>query len=102
MNEAISIIGSILLIFVLIGSLVFLIYNVFNNTPYPNEEKNEEPKQENLVDVESVEAVPITDPKDLTQLTLKSMQDNMTELPGGYLLPPPLTKFQCFLPPLRQ
>lgn len=93
MNRPIAIILSISFILLLLGSIGFYIYNVFNNTAYPSE-------PENLVDTNSLENIQITDPKDLTQLTLQNMQRNMTELPGGYLLPPPRTGFQCLLPPL--
>jgi len=93
MNRPIAIILSISFILLLLGSLGVFIFNVFNNTPYPNE-------SEDFVDTSSIKNVPITDPKDLTQLTLQDMQRNMTELPGGYLLPPPRTRFQCLLPSL--
>ena len=93
MNRPAAIILSILFFMILLGSLWVFINNVFNNTAYPDE-------SEDLVDIASFNAVPITDPKDLTQLTLQDMQQDMTELPGGYLLPPPRTRFQCLLPPL--
>ena len=93
MQKPIAIILSIVFLMVLLGSLGVFIFNVFNNTPYPDE-------SEDLVDTNSIINVPITDPKDLTQLTLQDMQRNMTELPGGYLLPPPRTRFQCLLPSL--
>jgi len=93
MNRPAAIILSILFLMILLGSLGVFIYNVFNNTAYPDE-------SEDLVDTSSIINVPITDPKDLTQLTLQDMQRNMTELPGGYLLPPPRTRFQCLLPSL--
>ena len=93
MNKPIAIILSVVFLIVLLGSLGVFIFNVFNNTPYPDE-------SEDLVDTSSIINVPITDPKDLTQLTLQYMQRNMTELSGGYLLPPPRTKFQCLLPSL--
>lgn len=93
MDKPIAIILSVVFLIVLLGSLGVFIFNVFNNTPYPDE-------SEDLVDTSSIINVPITDPKDLTQLTLQDMQRNMTELPGGYLLPPPRTRFQCLLPSL--
>lgn len=93
MDRPIAIILSVVFLLFLLGSLGVFIYNVFNNTPYPDE-------TENLVDTTSFENVPITDPKDLTQLTLQDMQQHMTKLPGGYLLPPPRTRFQCLLPSL--
>lgn len=93
MDKPIAIILSAVFLMVLLGSLGVFIFNVFNNTPYPDE-------SEDLVDTSSIINVPITDPKDLTQLTLQDMQQNMTELPGGYLLPPPRTRFQCLLPSL--
>lgn len=93
MDKPIAIILIVVFLIVLLGSLGFFIFNVFNNTPYPDE-------SEDLVDTSSIINVPITDPKDLTQLTLQDMQRNMTELPGGYLLPPPRTRFQCLLPSL--
>jgi hypothetical protein len=93
MNRPVAIILSILFLMILLGSLGVFIYNVFNNTAYPDE-------SEDLVDTSSFAAVPITDPKDLTQLTLQDMQQDMTELPGGYLLSPPRTRFQCLLPQL--
>ena len=93
MDKPIAIILSVVFLLILLGSLGFFIFIVFNNTPYPD-------KSEDLVDTSSIIDVPITDPKDLTQLTLQDMQRNMTELPGGYLLPPPKTKFQCLLPSL--
>lgn len=94
MNRPVAIILSILFLVILLGSLVFFIYNVFNNTAYHDDES------EDLVDTTSFEDVPITDPKDLSQLTLQDMQQNLNVLPGGYLLPPPRTRFQCLLPPL--
>ena len=93
MKNRIAIILSIIVFLVLLGSLGFFIFNIFNNTAYPG-------KSEDLIDTSSFENVPITDPKDLTQLTLQDMQQDMTELPGGYLLPPPRTRYQCFLPSL--
>ena len=91
MNKTIADIGAIIFILILLGSLGFFIYDVFNNTPYPDD-------SESLADNDHVN---VQDNQDLTQLTLESMQQNMTELPGGYLLPPPRTKFQCLLPPLN-
>lgn len=93
MNRPVAIILSVLFIMILLGSLGGFIYNVFNNTAYPDE-------SEDLIDTADSEGVIITDPKDLTQLTLQDMQRYMTELPGGYLLPPPRTRFQCLLPSL--
>ena len=93
MNRHTAIILGILIIMFLLGAFGFFIYNVFDNTAYPDE-------SEDLVDTSSFADVPITDPEDLTQLTLQDMQRDMTELPGGYLLPPPRTRFQCLLPPL--
>lgn len=93
MDKPIAIILSVVFLVVLIGSLWVFIFNVFNNTPYPDQ-------SEDLVDPISFENVPITDPKDLTQLTLQDMQQDLTKLPGGYLLPPPRTRFQCLLPSL--
>lgn len=93
MEKPIAIILSVVFLIVLLGTLGFFIFNVFNNTPYPDE-------SEDLVDTNTIINVPITDSKDLTQLTLQHMQRDMTELPGGYLLPPPRTKFQCLLPSL--
>ena len=90
MEKPIAIILSVVFLLILLGSLGVFIFNVFNNTPYPDE-------SEDLVD-NSFEND--TDSNNLTQLTLQDMQQNMTELPGGYLLPPPRTRFQCFLPPL--
>lgn len=84
------IILSILFIIILLGSLGFFIYNVFNNTTYPDE-------PENLEDTTSFEE---SDAQNLTQMTLYEMHQDMTELPGGYLLPPPKTKFQSLLPSL--
>lgn len=92
MNRQDYIILGIIFIMILLGSLVLLIYNVFDNTAYPDE-------AEKLADT-SFENDQITSKKDLTQLTLQDMQQDMTELPGGYLLPPPRTRFQCLLPPL--
>jgi hypothetical protein len=91
MNKTIADILAITFILILLGSLGVFIYNVFNNTPYPDD-------SESLTDNDPVN---IQDHQDLTQLTLESMQQNMTELPGGYLLPPPRTKFQCLLPSLN-
>ena len=93
MDKPIAIILSVVFLMVLLGSLGVFIFNVFNNTPYPDE-------SEDLVDTSSIIDDPATEPKDLTQLTLQDMQLNMTELPGGYLLPPPRTRFQCLLPSL--
>lgn len=93
MNRPVAIILGILFLMILLGALGGFIYNVFNNTASPDE-------SENLVDIASFKNVPITDQKDLTQLTLQDMQRDMTELPGGYLLPPSRTRFQCLLPPL--
>lgn len=93
MNIPAAIILSIVFLLLLLGSLGVFIFNVFNNTAYPDE-------SEKLVDITRFEDAPITDPKELTQMTLKDMQQNMTELPGGYLLPPPRSRFQCLLPPL--
>lgn len=93
MEKPIAIVLSIVFLLILLGSLGVFIFNVFNNTPYPDE-------SEDLVDITSFEHVPVTDQKDLTQLTLLYMQQNMTELPGGCLLPPSMTKFQCLLPSL--
>lgn len=92
MEKPIAIILSVVFLLFLLGSLGVFIYNVFNNTPYPDE-------TENLVDTSSFEKVSITDSKDLTQSTLQDMQ-HMTILPRGYLLPPPRTRFQCLLPSL--
>lgn len=94
MNRPVAIILSILFLMILLGSLGVFIYNVFNNTAYPDDES------EDLVDTTSFEDVPITDPKDLSQLTLQDMQQNMTKLPGDYLLPPNRTRFQYILQPL--
>lgn len=93
MDKPIAIILSVVFFIVLLGSLGVFIFNVLNNTPYPDE-------SEDLVDTSSIINDPITDPKDLTQLTLQDMKRNMTELPGSYLLPPPRTRFQCLLPSL--
>lgn len=76
----------IVFLIILLGFMGFLIYSCTSS--------------ENLEDTTSVEDVPIIEPQDLTQLTLQHMQQNMTELPRGYLLPPPRTKFQCLLPSL--
>jgi len=95
MDKAIATIGVFIFVLFVIGSLGFFIYTIFNNTPYPDEE----PITESLT---SITDVPITDPQDLTQLTIKHMQEDVTKLPLGYLLPPPRTKFQCLLPSLRQ
>lgn len=92
MEKPIAIILSVVFLLLLLGSLGVFIFNVFNNTPYPDESED--------LDTVSFETVRITDPKDLTQLTLKDIQQDMTELPGGYLLPPPRTRFQCLLPSL--
>ena len=87
--ELVQDVSVILFLIVVIVSFGVLMYNLFNNTPYPEE----------LTDIMDV---PITDPQDLTQLTLQYMQDNEQELSNGYRLPPPNTKYQCLLPSLRQ
>ena len=83
----------IIFIIILLGSLGFFIYNVFDNTSYPDE-------SEDLVNTTISEDYPLTDPKNLTQLTLQDIQQNMTKLPGDYLLPPKRTRFQYILQPL--
>ena len=93
MNRQIAIILTVVFFLFLLGSLGVFIYNVFDNPTYPDE-------SEDLVDITSFENNPITDPEDLTQLTLQDMQQNLSVLPGGYLLPPPRTKYQCLLPSL--
>lgn len=95
MDKVIATISAFIFMLILLGSLGFFAYNIFNNTPYPDEE----PSTESFT---SIIDDPITDPQDLTQLTLQHMQEDVTKLPGGYLLPPPKTKFQCLLPSLRQ
>lgn len=93
MDKPIAIILSIVFLLILLGSFGFFIFNVFNNTPYPD-------KSEDLVDTNSFSDDSIKNPPDLTKLTLTYMSQDMTKLPGGYLLPPPRTKFQCLLPSL--
>lgn len=95
MDKVIATIGAFIFVLFVLGFLGFFIYTIFNNTPYPDEE----PSTESLT---SILDVPITDPQDLTQLTLQHMQEDVTKLSRGYLLPPPRTKFQCLLPSLRQ
>lgn len=92
MNRQDYIILGIIFIMILLGSLGLLIYNVFDNTAYPDE-------AEKLADT-SFENDQTTGTKDLTQLTLQDMQQDLTELPGGHLLPPQRTRFQCLLQPL--
>ena len=93
MDKPIAIILSVVFFIILLGSLGFFIFNVFNNTPYPDE-------SEDLTDTSTNTNDDITDQKNLTQLSLQDMEQNMIELPRRYLLPPPKTRFQCLLPSL--
>lgn len=92
MNRQDYIILGIIFIMILLSSLGLLIYNVFDNTAYPDE-------AEKLADT-SFENDQTTGTKDLTQLTFQDMQQNTTKLSRGYSLPLSRTRFQCFLPPL--
>jgi len=95
MKKPVAILIAVVFVLIVLGSFGAFVYLLFNNTPYPDETPTE-----SLVDMSSYKDVPITDPKDLTQLTLQDMQQDMKILPGGFLQPPARTRFQCFLPPL--
>lgn len=103
MNRQDYIILGIIFIIILLGSLGLLIYNVFDNTAYPDEAENwidtiSIEESEDLEDLE--DSKESKDSKNLTQLTLQDMQQKMTKLSRDYRLPPSKTKFQCLLPPL--
>ena len=91
MDKVIITVVASLFFLIMIGSLVFFIYKLINNTPYP--------ETESLMEIMEI---PTSESDNLTQLTIQDMQDTSTKLPKGYSLPPSTTKFQCLLPSLRQ
>ena len=98
MNKSVAIILSILFLMILLGSLGVFIYNVFNNTAYPDESEDLVNTTDNAEDLVNNSDNVVDNPKSLSQLTLDDATKDMTILARGYLQPPTQSRFQCVLP----